>query len=342
MRLVPRARYDQPATSVVVLRRGESPTCDIYMRKRLAGARMPVRYIDIADPAHRDADPASLLPDGSFVILVRYLNRRFARILSARAAVLAGLAYLLDDDITGAWADRALPWRYALELGIHQLRFGRTLEHLASELWVASDGLLAKHAGASVFRINPMFVEGASASANEAAVSVAYHGEVSHRGDAMWLAEVARAVQARSANILFEVTGRVEVQRAFLGIPRCRIVHPMTWSAYLAYSTQVRFDIGLAPLRPTPFNAARSFNKLYDITRLGAVGIYAEAPPYAEVIEHGRNGLLVPHDAAAWADAILALAADAPLRQRMFAEALNDCRALSEREVGHPLVVRFF
>ncbi len=333
----PRATYAGPIRSLLVIHSGESPTADIYIAARLGDDHVPVRRLDILDAS---AIAAETLPEGTFVVIIRYVNRATVRLLDGAGARLAGVAYLMDDDIPGALSDSTLPRSYKLRLGVFWHRFSRTLARLSSEVWLSSAGLEAKYGGPGVYRINPLYVPGPD-DGTGAAIKVFYHAEVSHRQEALWLLDVVRGVQARRTDTVFEVFGRADVKRAFRGVARCRIVHPMTWGAFLPYSAALHYHIGLAPLRASTFNAGRSFNKLYDISRCGAAGIYTNRQPYADVIEHGVSGLLCDDDPAAWVDAICALAGDADRRAVLHAGAISLCASVAAQERALPLFDRF-
>ena len=80
----------------------------------------------------------------------------------------------------------------------------------------------------------------------------------------------------------------------------------MSWPAYKTFIQRPGRTIGLAPLLDTPFNAARAPTKFFDITAAGAVGIYADSPVYRRLVEHGKNGLLLPMDSpGGWVEAVL-------------------------------------
>lgn len=333
----PQASYSRPVRSLLVVHSGESPTADIYIAARLGDDHVPVRRLDIRDAA---AVAAEGLEDGTFVVVIRYVNSAVVRLLDRGRVRLAGVAYLMDDDIPGAFDDPALPRSYKLRLGLFWYRFSRSLARLTSEVWLSSAGLEAKYGGPGVHRINPLYLPGPEDGAGTA-VKVFYHAEVSHRQEALWLRDVVRGVQARRPDTVFEIFGRADVKRAFRGVERCRIVHPMTWGAFLPYSASLHYHIGLAPLRPGPFNACRSFNKLYDISRCGAAGVFIDRPPYAGVIEHGVSGLLCADDPAAWVEAICALAGDPVRRAALHAGAMALCADITARERVHPAFDRF-
>ena len=47
-----------------------------------------------------------------------------------------------------------------------------------------------------------------------------------------------------------------------------------------------RRHIGLVPFLPSPFNAARSYTKQFDIERAGALGVYVDCGPWVSRIKH--------------------------------------------------------
>jgi len=99
----------------------------------------------------------------------------------------------------------------------------------------------------------------------------------------------------------------------------------------------VHYQLGLAPCFDSAFNRARSHTKLFDITRVGAVGIYSEGLPYQGKVIDGQTGLLVPNDSRLWIEAISKLL-EAPLatRQAMYLNAVQWCgedATLSEHQL---------
>jgi hypothetical protein len=84
----------------------------------------------------------------------------------------------------------------------------------------------------------------------------------------------------------------------------------MNWPDYQSFIITNRYDIGLAPQLENAFNDARSYTKFLDITRSGAVGIYARDSASASVVSHNQNGLIVTMEQKKWVDAILKLAGD--------------------------------
>ncbi len=140
---------------------------------------------------------------------------------------------------------------------------------------------------------------------------------------------VVREVLERAPESMFEIFGTAPVNRLYRGMPRVAVLHPMSWANYLAYSSAAPLDIGLAPLLPGGFNAARGHTKFFDFVRCGAVGIYSNVEPYASFVRDGVDGLLLPNEPAVWRDAILHLVRDDDRRRGMATAARERAWALA-------------
>jgi glycosyltransferase involved in cell wall biosynthesis len=77
------------------------------------------------------------------------------------------------------------------------------------------------------------------------------------------------------------------------------------------------FDIGLAPLRNDPFYLAKSNNKFREYGACRIAGVYSNVAVYADCVQAGATGLLVPNEPAAWFDALARLVRERDLRERI-------------------------
>ncbi len=77
-----------------------------------------------------------------------------------------------------------------------------------------------------------------------------------------------------------------------------------TYESYAQTLQRAAIDIGLAPLTDNPFNRCKSNIKWLEYSACGIAGIYANLPPYASCIDHGKTGLLVSSNPETWVDAI--------------------------------------
>jgi glycosyltransferase involved in cell wall biosynthesis len=93
------------------------------------------------------------------------------------------------------------------------------------------------------------------------------------------------------------------------------------------------WDIGLAPLADTPFNACKSAIKTLDYAALGLAVLASDTEVYRGSVADGPGGLLVRNDSGAWYRALLRLVQDHLLRRELAAGA---CAAFA----GHTLATQ--
>ena len=319
--------YREPVRAWLVLEQSPSPTTDYYVRSRAAQAGVPVRYRDIrVEPSAEDVSP------GTLVIVVRYVSSAWVKMLRARQSSLAGVIYLLDDDLFDAQSWRGLPLGYQWRLWQHHRALRPLWRQLVSAYWVSTTALAQRypHLRAQVMPPLPLPEDVAlpqvpgSTGPTSAGKSILlfYHGTRSHLADMMWLRPAVEYALAKCPHLYFEIIGNEAIHRLFRHLPRTRVLHPMSWTAYLAHCRGLADQhpgqrIGLAPLLPSPFNDTRSHTRIWDITRCAAVGLYAANGPYAAQIQHGHNGLLLPLDTGIWGEAIADLYHDADRRLHM-------------------------
>jgi glycosyltransferase involved in cell wall biosynthesis len=323
---LPRARESRSGRcrigSVLLLSCGRTPTLDAYLLSRPDGcAGLPVRWLDMASVA-----PPSAVPDESCaLIVVRHAPRRWLRWVEQHRERLGRVIYLMDDDIPAALQAGELPFGYALRTAWRYVLARPYLQRLCDETWVSTAELQRRYAASAPQLCEPAYVPAPATVEPERQRAYFYHGTWAHRREIEWLVPVVAQVQHELPDVGFEIIGPAAVERLFRGIPRVRVRAPMTWPEYLAYAGTARFEIGLAPCLDTPFNRARSHVKLFDITRLGAAGIYADLEPYNRKIIHGDNGWLCSNRQQDWSRAIVELFGNAPLRRAMQQRALQFC-----------------
>jgi hypothetical protein len=79
------------------------------------------------------------------------------------------------------------------------------------------------------------------------------------------------------------------------------------------------WDIGLAPLAETPFNACKSAIKVLDYAALGLASVASDVTGYRGSLADGPGGILVPNTTDAWYEALSRLIRDAAWRRRIAA-----------------------
>ncbi len=75
------------------------------------------------------------------------------------------------------------------------------------------------------------------------------------------------------------------------------------------------WDIGLAPLAASEFNACKHYNKFCEYAAAGIAGIYSDCPPYTRIPDRARCGRFCSNTPGDWYDAICALIEDRQARE---------------------------
>jgi hypothetical protein len=310
------------------VQRGLNATERHYLAPRLSDCALPVVPWDIlADAPAPDLDDA-------YVIVVRYLDRTSLDTIRSARSCLAGLAWLLDDDLSAAFRDASLPLAYRYRMTRFWWCFRNAIASLASEIWLASDvlmGRLVGDAAEACFRIDPMADHGYSPVHSPFregdAVRIFYHGELTHRAECIWLKPVLEEVQRRTQRTSIEIIGHRKIGAMMENIPRCCVKLPMPWQSYRDHIEQNRGDIGLAPLVNSRFNQARSFVKYLEIVRHGGVGLFADSSVYRGIVVDTVNGRLLAMNPRRWIDTIVHLVENDTERHRMRAATTSQVRS---------------
>lgn len=291
------------ARRLLMLEEGATPSGDYILAPWLATLGPPIVRLDARQPPH-----TGQLAPGDFVVVQRYLHAPWRHAIERQRPELAGLAWFLDDDLLDPAALDELAEPYARK--IRQLASSQRpwFDQMGSQWWVSTDALARKYAQARP-AVLPLALPSRLVE-RLPAVRVVYHGTASHQREIEWLHDVMAEVQRRCEHTHFELFGELPVNRRFRDLPRVAVLHPMRWASYLAYTAGQRADIGLAPLLPGVFNAARGPVKFIDYTRQGALGLYSRVPPYEGFVRDGIDGVLLPNEPQAWVEAIVRWADD--------------------------------
>jgi len=159
-----------------------------------------------------------------------------------------------------------------------------------------------------------------TAPPNRPVVAVGLAATASHEPDIAPLLPVLATLAGEPAGKLrFVFFGCAPEAARFPGATTLPL-HP-DYAAYANRLARLGCGIGLAPLADTAFNRAKSPIKWMEYALCGMAGIFADLPPYREVVEQERTGLLVGPDPADWGEALRRLVLDAPLRRALAANA---------------------
>jgi hypothetical protein len=249
--------------------------------------------------------PREVIQPGTRVILVRMPSSRWQGVLRAAEREIVDVTWLIDDDLVAARDDDWLPEPFRLKLLGEHLRFKRDFADLIDRVWASTPQIAARFPASRVeVRPPKLFIAPRPA---RRWVTIFYHGTGSHRREHAFLLPIFHEVQARCDHTLIEVSGDHALYRAFRGVPRLRVIHPLGWPDYLAHLRAGKYEIGLAPLLDTPFNRGRSGLKALQLTELGVQGVLSRRAPYTDHADlPGMH--LVSDDSAAWTAQIVELA----------------------------------
>ena len=297
------------------------------MRPILQASGRPIHCHTFGQPR---PDPAELTD--ADVVFVRYVPAAWARLVERHRSRLAKVVFFMDDDLFDFSAARGQSWRYRLKLARLATRRRDWLRAQGAALWVSTPYLRDKYADWRPRLVRPAPLP---APADDEIIRVFYHGSASHEAEIRWLHPVIAAALQAEPRLTFEIIGTAGVNRLYRCLPRTTVVHPMSWPAYRAFVAMPGRHIGLAPLLDSPFNRARSCTKFFDISRAGAVGIYAPGAVCADLVEHGVNGWVMTLDPEVWVEAILTLARDADLRRRLLSRVSADLLQPGPIHHGH-------
>lgn len=300
-----------PSQSTCVLTQGASASLDYYIVPQLRS--MGLTGYSLLDSRLQ----APLLKDvpkdaEGLVVISRYLPPDWIPFVKHLHAMGKQLIYFMDDDLYDADALAELPKNYRQKIYSQAFNQRALIEHLCSGFWVSSAHLAEKYASWA-----PTLLEPKPTPINQETLStfwLVYHGTSSHLAELAWLPPIISQIEQLLPNSRFEVFGDHAIYKQFKHLSRVTIVHPMQWLNYLDYTSHTQRDIGLVPLLPSKFNAGRGPTKFFDLTRLGAVGLYSNIKPYSDFIRHGVDGFLLPNDPQVWIETIVTLHQDKELK----------------------------
>lgn len=79
------------------------------------------------------------------------------------------------------------------------------------------------------------------------------------------------------------------------------------YDSYIKKLQALKIDIALAPIENNAFNQCKSNIKWLEYSAAGIAGVYSDALPYNQHIQHGDTGLLVDNNTLSWFNAIRSL-----------------------------------
>lgn len=275
---------------------GVGPSACGYIRlllpltKEVARGRLDVRFVAADDLDYFDVD---------VVITQRLALKSIAaveRVLAYCRKRGARLIYDLDDDLMAIGADHP---EYAAYQAYAPVVLRLVTE--ADEVWTSTARLAERLAP---FNVNTVLLQNEldarvwrpAAPEPHSEMRLLYMGTSSHRPDFEAIVRPAFAELFRtygtgvSLDIVGVVSDGARAGERIITPPRATALAYPAFAAWL--QRQPAYDIGLAPLTPTPFNDAKSHIKWLEYAALGLATVATDVGEYASSIRASAGGVL--------------------------------------------------
>ncbi|WP_417461657.1 hypothetical protein [Kordiimonas sp.] len=212
--------------------------------------------------------------------------------------------YLIDDDLT-AIGDETLPSGYRERLETLKNGTYAAMMACATHIVTSSPVIAEKlETEAKVHVLSPVWSGAPRTEAQPAnlggVTDLVHLGTGSHGAGFEFLRPVIGATLKRFPNVHFHYFGNEPLMGHLDEHPHVHRRKLKTWAGYKRAMPSFRFHLGLYPLINTPFNAARSVNKILEYTLAGCPAMYSAEWGKAHGLVHGDNAFLAEDAAADW------------------------------------------
>lgn len=279
------------------------PTLDIYFRGPLKQIISDHVFATSKRPVRR-LGPYSFFANGR-VVIIRYITRRELRKIHSLKP--ARCYYLIDDDLQAVAHDQTLPEYYRKKLMLFAREMLPDILALADTIVAPNPLIHQTYPDKISLLLNPSFsalCRDFSHFEQASNVNVLFSGTRSHINDLLLISDVMVDICRRHPYVRFTTFMGNHAPGSLKGLEN--IIHRQAkpWTDFRRILQTERYHIALAPYRDTPFNRARSINKILDHAAFGAAALYSNRPPFVGTIEHGRNGKLLDDQPESWRGAI--------------------------------------
>ncbi len=278
--------------------------------------------------------PDAGAPAADVVVIQRQHDAALLPALERAAAGGATVVYELDDDLHGipddnptkplfgaevlAGVDRLIRASHGVTVSTPELAAACTERHPGTPVVVVPNGI--------DFDLRDWSTRAAAPA--ERRVVVGWAGGATHVEDLRLVQPVVRGLLRDRDDVDVAVVSTpgilAWIQRDWgLDPRRLRATAFTPFPRYPA--TLASFDIGLAPLADTAFNACKSELRVLEYGAWGTAVVASPVAPYARAIEHGESGLLA-RTPAEWRSALDALLDDPARRARIGARLQQQVR----------------
>lgn len=156
-------------------------------------------------------------------------------------------------------------------------------------------------------------------------LTIGYMGTPTHDADLMMVVPALKAAYDLFGDRLsVEIVGgiqRPETRESLKDLP-VHYVGPAPaeheYPYFMMWFTRTRhWDVAIAPLQNSAFNACKSDIKYLDYAAIGAAPICSRVPAYEGTVCHGETGWLAENETSSWVEALGCLLSDSDLRLRL-------------------------
>ena len=247
------------------------------------------------------------------------------------------LIYVVDDDFRACLKDRELPFGYRQKTRLIEARMATALEAAADVIVAASETLrkrlAERHPQKDIVVLHPAWPVSAAPLPRDRPESLAFLSARSHAADLAFLAPVLADCLERHGQLRLTVSGNLSVPPELARNPKVEVLPPLDWEAYRRWMQDKHFDVGLYPLSPGDFNAARSLNKIGEYDQFGAAVLVSDHWSAADTPARAGRVLQVPHDPVAWSDAIEWVVSNSGIAKKIAAQNRAHLQLFRERQL---------
>lgn len=311
------------------------PTSTMYFAEPLAdciGTRLDGRERPIRKVSN------TVFTCGDAVIVIRYMGPRLLPLLQERRFKWVYL--VVDDDLYALHENDGLPADYRQRLIRYRDGVMQDLLDQVTHVVAPSERILARYRRKQAIKLDPAqchMAGGLGHHRGGKGLDVVFAGTRSHLLDLGFVAEeIAAFLKAQpEARLTTFLNGHAP--KALRNLPNALHLPMMGWNRYRAFVAQNRFHVAIAPALDTDFNQARSVSKVHEHAAFGAAGIYSRQPPFSDIVDDGRSGLLLPNEPQRWRNVLFELAGRRDTTEALAAEGQD-----LSRRLGDTLRVRNF
>jgi len=113
-----------------------------------------------------------------------------------------------------------------------------------------------------------------------------------------------RIIEKYSKDISLNFIGVRPDLSKFMNNIEINYVDYIPYNEYRKFVRSQNYDIGLAPIHTDDFSRCKYFNKFFEYSLIGAVGVYTKAEPYTFIVQDKINGFLAENNQQSWYEAI--------------------------------------